>query len=290
MPFSKTTNKHTKEYWTNHFEKFLKPIIEENPSLEARRSKALRGDIIREIIANIILAPIVVADLTDHNPNVYWELGVRQSFKHGTITIAEEDTKLPFDIAGKGILFYSEDRIKNENFRTDFKEAVQDCLKFPDKSDSHVLETIYGRGTLFEIFRRDETIRRLTAVISECNTNMNFLNDTGMQAQANQELISKSQINREKYNRRQYITSRCRSSAIELLITDRYVDADERFYHSAEEIFLDAISINDQLNLWGLSPDSVEKWLLGYLRTALKKLNEFKNEIISIRRNLIKYF
>lgn len=290
MPFSKTINKHTEEYWTNHFEKFLKPIIEENPNLEARRSKALRGDIIREIIANIILAPMVVADLTDHNPNVYWELGVRQSFKHGTVTIAEEGTKLPFDIAGKGVLFYSEDRIKNENFRTDFKEAIEDCLKYPNKPDSHVLETIYGRGTLFEIFRRDETIRRLTAVISECNTNIHFLNDTGMQAQANQELISKSKINQKKYNRRQYVTSRCRSSAIGLLITDRYVDADEKFYHSAEDIFLDAVSINDQLNIWSLNSDSVEKWLLAYLRTALKKLKEFKNEIIAIRRKLIKYF
>ena len=32
---------------------------------------------------------IVVADITDSKPNVYWELGVRQSFKHGTIIIRE---------------------------------------------------------------------------------------------------------------------------------------------------------------------------------------------------------
>ena len=35
MPFSKTTEEHTEEYWTSQFETFLKPLIEENPNLEA---------------------------------------------------------------------------------------------------------------------------------------------------------------------------------------------------------------------------------------------------------------
>jgi hypothetical protein len=39
MPFSQTKRRHTKAYWTRHFEGILKPVIEENPSLEARRSQ-----------------------------------------------------------------------------------------------------------------------------------------------------------------------------------------------------------------------------------------------------------
>ncbi len=92
MPFSKTSEKHTKEYWTKHYETFIKPLIESGHSLIAERSSPLRGDILRQIVTDLVTAPIVVADLTDANPNVYWELGVRQSFKHGTITIAEEGT------------------------------------------------------------------------------------------------------------------------------------------------------------------------------------------------------
>ena len=41
MPFSSTSD-HTEEYWTNHFEHFLKPIIEEIPNLTVRKSKAFR--------------------------------------------------------------------------------------------------------------------------------------------------------------------------------------------------------------------------------------------------------
>ena len=98
MPFSKTTNEHTEDYWTNHFNKVLKPLIEEDTTVEAHRSTPMRGDILKQIINDLVVDPIVVADLTDKNENVYWELGVRQSFKHGTITIAEEKTVLPFDI------------------------------------------------------------------------------------------------------------------------------------------------------------------------------------------------
>jgi len=183
MPFSKTTDEHTEDYWTEHYESFLKPLIEENPNLEARRSKAMRGDILREIITDLVVSPVVVADLTDNNPNVYWELGVRQSFKHGTVTTADKATELPFDIDKKGTLrYYPENHLKNADFCRDFKEAIQDCLTHPERPDSQVLETLSGRGTLFEIFRRDEAIRRLDAVLSECSGNLGVLKDVADQA------------------------------------------------------------------------------------------------------------
>ncbi|NVM45355.1 MAG: hypothetical protein HWN79_10600 [Candidatus Lokiarchaeota archaeon] len=67
--------------------------------------EAMREDILKKIIQSLVTSPIVLADLTDHNPNVFWELGVRQSFKHNTITIAEEGTKLPFDVSPKATIF-----------------------------------------------------------------------------------------------------------------------------------------------------------------------------------------
>lgn len=79
MPFSQTTDEHGEEYWTAHFERFLKPTIEE-VGLEARRSEPLRGDLVSEIVKELVVCPIVIADLTDLNANVFWELGVRQSF------------------------------------------------------------------------------------------------------------------------------------------------------------------------------------------------------------------
>ena len=141
MPFSKSSESHTEEYWTLHFENFLKPGIEELSNIDVHRSAELRSDIIKEIIKDLYLSNFVVADLTDHNPNVFWELGVRQSLKYGTITIAEDGTNLPFDISTKSTLFYYPGNSKkNEKFLQNLREAIKDCITNPNKSDSTVID------------------------------------------------------------------------------------------------------------------------------------------------------
>ena len=96
MPFSKTNEAHDENYWTTHYE-FLKTVIKEvDSTLEVRRSQALRrGTLSIRIIKDLVHSEIVVADITDANPNVYWELGVRQSFAHGTVTVASSGHDVP---------------------------------------------------------------------------------------------------------------------------------------------------------------------------------------------------
>jgi len=151
MPFSETTEFHTEEYWSNHFENFLKPLIDSCSGVEAFRSVPLRQDILRQILNDLVFSPIVVADLTDSNPNVYWELGVRLSFRYGTITIANEGSDIPFDIKTKGVLFYPSDPNQRDDFSRKFKEAINDCISNPDRPDSVVLETITGRGSIYSV-------------------------------------------------------------------------------------------------------------------------------------------
>jgi len=42
MPFSKTSEQHSEQYWSTLFDTFLKPLIEEHPSVSAFRSAARR--------------------------------------------------------------------------------------------------------------------------------------------------------------------------------------------------------------------------------------------------------
>jgi hypothetical protein len=125
-----------------------------------------------------VVSTIVIAELTDHNPNVFWELGVRQSFKHSTITIAEEETVLPFDISAKTTLFYNrDDEKKITEFKLRILEAISDCIENPNKSDSQVLDTLSGRGLLYEIMKLDEVKRRIEALILELKLNLiHFIN------------------------------------------------------------------------------------------------------------------
>lgn len=281
MPFGRTTDEHTEEYWADHFD-FLKSRIEENPNLEARRSEALRGDILGEIITKLVSSRVVVADLTDHNSNVYWELGVRQSFKHGTITIAEAGTKLPFDVGGKGTLFYyPKHHLKMEEFIEQFKKAIQDCLEHPDIPDSRVLETLSGRGTLFEIFRKDEALRRLDALLSECDRNSIIFTVVVETVQKNQKAPP---------NKSEFVTHRLRSAAVDLLVTNRYIDEDLAFFGLAESYATSTNAINEQLNSWQYQQDATEEWLIKNNDVYMKRFLEFKAKVEAAREKLNKRF
>src|SRR5438105_4668276 len=49
------------------------------------------------VISDIINAELVVADLTDLNPNAFYELGIRHSTEKPAIHVAKAGTGLPFD-------------------------------------------------------------------------------------------------------------------------------------------------------------------------------------------------
>lgn len=55
--------------------------------------------IIRDILHAIDRADVVVADLTDANPNVFYELGITHSLGRQCITILQPGQQLPFDTA-----------------------------------------------------------------------------------------------------------------------------------------------------------------------------------------------
>lgn len=148
MPFSKSSKKHSQAYWDKHFQNYLKPEIEQWGDIHVFRSEELRGDIVKEIIIDLDESDIVIADLTDHNPNVFWELGVRQSLQLKTITIAEEGTEIPFDISNQKVHFYNhhkKDDSSNKEFYEGLRRAVQDCINNPEKIDSMILDTLRNR-------------------------------------------------------------------------------------------------------------------------------------------------
>lgn len=68
------------------------------------------GTITTQIVEYLVGSRAVIADLTDGNPNVFYELAVRDAAGKGAVLIAQRDTVLPFDKAqSRAIFFDSED-------------------------------------------------------------------------------------------------------------------------------------------------------------------------------------
>jgi hypothetical protein len=275
MPFSKTKEHHSEEYWYRHFNSYLKPLIERNQELEAFRSEPLRGDIAKQIILDLFNSDIIVADLTDHNPNVLWELGVRQSFKPCTVTIAEVDTQIPFHFSHKGILFYNGDHLDNQPFEEKFIQSLKDCLEKPNESDSPVIDALGGRGTLYSIIHKDENNRRVSALKREYSKNKACFEVMVSISEGNQAL----RLQKKDPMPMEGLLS---FPAAESLLVDRYLDQDEEFYTKLIDYveFINFISAFQ--DKWVERPIAIENWIVrnkdewekvsSYYGAALQKL------------------
>lgn len=88
----------------------ITPVLEElGFGFDIPHRMAKPGSITKQILECILNHDLVVANLTELNPNVMYELAVRHSTAKPVITIAEFGTKLPFDITTERTIFYSND-------------------------------------------------------------------------------------------------------------------------------------------------------------------------------------
>ena len=58
------------------------------------------GNLAESIVERLRNSRIVLADVTDRNPNVFYELGVRHSLRSGTIIVAQNGQHVPSDLQG----------------------------------------------------------------------------------------------------------------------------------------------------------------------------------------------
>jgi tetratricopeptide (TPR) repeat protein len=130
----------------------IKPAIED-AGLECVRADEIAhsGVIDVPMYEKILLADLVVADVSTANCNAFYELGVRHALRpYTTIIISEDQFKFPFDINRNKILTYKhlgEDIGFGEakRFAKQLKEAVQSILENdPPAVDSPVYTFMHG--------------------------------------------------------------------------------------------------------------------------------------------------
>lgn len=115
-------------YPKGHFGHVYENII--RPSCEMANFNPVRADEVKEtnlihldILKKLIEAPIAICDLSSRNPNVLFELGIRQAFDKPVVLIQEKDTPKIFDIAPLRYLEYSQEMKYHEVL------AIQQKLK-----------------------------------------------------------------------------------------------------------------------------------------------------------------
>lgn len=126
----------------NHSDLFLNNIVE--PVLEEFGLKVVRADkisspgmITSQIIEHIINSKLVIADLSFHNPNVFYELSIRHTFNLPTIHLIRKCDHIPFDLNNFRTIVVDTTSIYTlvpqlETYRTSVAMQVRQLLENPE--------------------------------------------------------------------------------------------------------------------------------------------------------------
>ena len=95
------------------------------------------GNIPRQIISDLADADLVIADLSERNANVYFELGIRHVLRRsGTLHVVAEDRALPFDVAQYRAIKYSTHFTKIDPAQKAIQKAIEEKERNPGESDN----------------------------------------------------------------------------------------------------------------------------------------------------------
>lgn len=120
----------------------------------------------------LLEADVVLADLTFSNPNVFYELGIRQALSaKSTVLIAQRGTELPFDVRNQSVVHYDAfDGTSVEDFKKALRKTLTAAAAKPSGSPVHTfLPGLYidryesGKTPDLEIEALQAEIKRLHA-------------------------------------------------------------------------------------------------------------------------------
>lgn len=126
----------------NHSDLFLNSIVE--PALEEFGLNVVRADkisvpgmITSQIIEHIVNSKLVIADLSFHNPNVFYELSLRHTFNLPTIHLIRKSDYIPFDLNNFRTIVIDTTSIYTlvpqlETYRTSVAMQVRQLIESPE--------------------------------------------------------------------------------------------------------------------------------------------------------------
>lgn len=163
----------------------LKPVCEEKGyKVTASNKIDDTGSITAQIITELVESDLVIVDLTNANPNVMYELGVRHSFSKPCIAICDNSTTLPFDIADERTIFFDDSIEGTGNLMEELTRKI-DSITEDGTTDSPISRVIKRGAILNSVSGNDddklsvliEMMRDFQANMEENRTLKSSLND-----------------------------------------------------------------------------------------------------------------
>jgi hypothetical protein len=132
------------------------------------------GIITSQVIQHILEDPLVIADLTGPNANVFYELAIRHAVRKPVVQIIDAAESIPFDVAGnRTISFNYQDLDSAELAEKDIVRQIKAVEKNPNEVDTPLTLAI----ELLSLRRSDNPLEKsaadIMAMLQDLKTGMN---------------------------------------------------------------------------------------------------------------------
>lgn len=145
-------------YESGHFKRIYDDIFK--PACIGAGLNPIRADDIEatgmihiNVLQKLLNSRMAICDLSSHNPNVLFELGIRQAFDMPTVLVQEEGTELIFDIAPLRYCVYRKNHL--------YREVIEDQKKLTDflKNTSESLEKGEIVNSIIELLNMNKAVK-----------------------------------------------------------------------------------------------------------------------------------
>jgi len=147
----------------------LEPLLKEKKFNIIKRSDIIKepGNIPSQIITHLIKADLVLADLTDENPNVCYELAIRHCFRKPCVHLIEKNKidTIPFDLRNERAFEYS---CKNSKDIAETQGKIREILDKIDYSSPYTVDNpVANTGDLISLRQID--YEKLVKIVIDVN-------------------------------------------------------------------------------------------------------------------------
>ncbi|MCG5264085.1 hypothetical protein MCL27_03470 [Acinetobacter pittii] len=131
------------------------------------------GSITRQVIEHVLYDDLVIANLSELNPNVMYELAVRHCTELPVVVLAEEGTRLPFDIAAERTIFYTNDMFGAEDLKPRLILAINEALQ--QKNSDNPVYRVANTKVVREKIEQDSTESYLMHKLDNLESSINTI-------------------------------------------------------------------------------------------------------------------
>ncbi|WP_199523162.1 hypothetical protein [Pararhodobacter sp. CCB-MM2] len=135
-----------------HSDLFLNALVE--PAIEPLKLQVVRADkiakpgiITTQIIQYLLRSRLVIADLSFHNPNVFYELAIRHMVKKPVVQLIQKGDRVPFDVGQVRTIIVDNTDIYSmipsmEVYRSEIANQCRRALEAPEEVDNPLSQFI----------------------------------------------------------------------------------------------------------------------------------------------------